>query len=98
MKVHAEKFRFFLKISCIVVVFFAGFSLAFASEEHEDEAVESFKKGLHNGRLLEDGDFSVELAIFEKGQPPQYRAWATYQGKALPPSQWQLSVSLTRLG
>lgn len=98
MKKNTGLFRFLLKISCIVAVLLAGFSVAFAAEDNTGEAVESFKKGPHHGRLLEEGDFSVELAIFEKDQPPQYRAWATYQGKALSPSQWQLSVSLARLG
>ncbi len=63
-------------------------------EEHADEIV----KGPHNGRLLEEGDFIVELAIFEQGVPPEYRAWATLDGKPLKPNEWQLSVQLNRLG
>lgn len=64
-------------------------------EEHEEP---EFEKGPHNGRLLEKGDFAVELAIFEQDVPPEYRAWATLDGKTLKPGDWQLEVKLTRLG
>lgn len=65
--------------------------------EHHDEESAEPQKGPHNGRLLKDGDFTVELAIFEKGVPPEYRAWASDDGKAIAPKDWQLSVDLTRL-
>lgn len=55
-------------------------------------------KGPHGGRLLTEGDFAMELSIFEKGVPPEYHAWATYKGNALSPEQWDLHVKLTRLG
>ena len=54
-------------------------------------------KGSNNGRLLKDGDFAIELAIFEDGQEPQYRAWATRDGKPVPAGPVQLSVTLKRL-
>lgn len=63
-------------------------------KHHQDEP----QKGAHNGRLLEDGDFVVELAIFEKDVPPEYRAWASVDGKSLKPNDWNLEVQLTRLG
>lgn len=55
-------------------------------------------KGPHNGRLLHDGDFTLELAIFERGTPPEFRAWFSQAGKPLPASAVQLSVQLTRPG
>ena len=69
-----------------------------ASGEEEAEHALEIKKGSHNGRLLTDGDFTVELAIFERGVPPEYRAWATDDGKPVNTKDWQLSVTLTRLG
>ena len=63
-------------------------------DEHEEEAV----KGPHRGRLLNKDGFEVELAIFERGVPPEYRAWAKKDDKRLSPDQWSLSVNLTRLG
>lgn len=47
--------------------------------------------------MLRDGDLAVELAIFETGVPPEYRAWVSSKGKPVPPGQLQLTVRLTRL-
>ena len=56
------------------------------------------ERGPNNGRLLRDGDLVVELAIFETGVPPEFRAWVTDGGEPLAPSSVDLSVRLTRLG
>lgn len=56
------------------------------------------EKGEHNGRLLHDKNFTLELAIFETGVPPEYRAWALVDGKPVAPSEVELQVRLTRLG
>lgn len=69
-----------------------------STEKHAEPDDEESVKGPHGGRLLTEGDFTLELSIFEKGVPPEYRAWATYKGKALSPEQWNLQVKLTRLG
>ncbi len=69
--------------------------------DHEDSGHEDhteIQKGPHNGRLLKDGEFTLELAIFERGAPPEYRAWASHDGKLIAPKDWQLNVELTRLG
>lgn len=67
------------------------------SHGHETAAEEP-AKGPHRGRMLVDGDFAIELAIFETGVPPEYRAWPTLGGKPLPLPEVQLTVELTRLG
>ena len=59
---------------------------------------EAFERGPSNGRMLRDGDFAIELAVFETGVPPEFRAWATEGGRALDPREVDLSVTLTRLG
>ena len=55
-------------------------------------------KGPHGGRLLTDGDFALELAIFESGVPPEFRVWVTEAGVAVAPVEVDLHVTLTRLG
>jgi cobalt-zinc-cadmium efflux system membrane fusion protein len=55
-------------------------------------------RGPSNGRLLRDDDFQVELAIFETGVPPEYRAWVTSGGTPIAPGSVDLRVTLTRLG
>jgi len=68
------------------------------TEEHgEGEAAEA-PKGPHNGRLLSDGDFAVEMTIFEDGQEPQFRVYATRDGKAVDPKTVNITVTLRRLG
>ncbi len=62
------------------------------------EAAQEARKGPHRGRLLEAGDFTLELAIVETGLPPEFRAWATRDGQPLAPESVVLSVTLTRLG
>jgi len=64
-----------------------------AADEHAEE-----ERGPHGGRLFEDGDVAVELAIFEQGVPPEFRAWVTQAGKPVSPSQAQLNVELKRFG
>ena len=56
------------------------------------------EKGPHRGRLLKDGDFTLELSIFETGVPPEFRAWATKNGSVLAPEAVNLNITLTRLG
>lgn len=68
-----------------------------AQSEHSAAAAQEAPKGPHNGRLLADGDFVVELAIFESGVPPEYRAWVTSKGQPVAPDTVQLTVELSRL-
>lgn len=70
------------------------------SQAGHGEATEApdAEKGVHNGRLLHDKNFTLELAIFETGVPPEYRAWALVDGKPVAPSEVALQVRLTRLG
>jgi cobalt-zinc-cadmium efflux system membrane fusion protein len=55
-------------------------------------------RGPNGGRLLADGDFTLELAIFEAGVPPEYHAWATAGGRPVEPADVALTVELGRLG
>ncbi|HJO11800.1 MAG TPA: efflux RND transporter periplasmic adaptor subunit [Gammaproteobacteria bacterium] len=70
-------------------------SVPLAQEADQEEETPT---GNHGGRLLVDGGFAVELAIFEQGVPPEYRAWATNGDSELAPGDWQLTVELSRLG
>ena len=89
-----------LLIVVLTLSFFAGDHDQKKGDHDHDDASEhqEIVKGPHNGRLLTDGDFTVELAIFERGVPPEYRVWASDDGKIIAPKDWQVSVELTRLG
>lgn len=60
---------------------------------HGDEPT----KGPHGGKLLEDGDFAVELRIFEDGVPPEFRLYPTLNGTAVPLTDVKASVTLARV-
>ena len=68
------------------------------TDEHGHAAEAEPEMGPHGGRLLEDGDFALELAIVENGMPPEYRVWATMDGAPVAPEDVDLAVTLTRLG
>ena len=55
-------------------------------------------KGPHRGRLLTDGDFQVEVTIYEPpGTEPQSRVYFYENGKPLDPSGIDLVITLDRI-
>jgi membrane fusion protein, heavy metal efflux system len=68
------------------------------AEGEEGHGEEQSARGPHGGRLLSQGDFAVEVAIFEQGVPPEFRVYAYDKGKPLAPGQLELQVQLDRLG
>ncbi|MFA5938716.1 MAG: efflux RND transporter periplasmic adaptor subunit [Sinimarinibacterium sp.] len=65
---------------------------------HGGSAVADFERGPHRGRLLRDGDFALELQIFEDGVPPEYHVYLFRDDQPLPPDAATVGVELTRLG
>lgn len=61
-------------------------------------AAADYERGPHNGRMLRDGDFALEITIFEEGPEPLYRLYPYLKDKPLDPRQVQASIALTRLG
>ncbi|MEK6739064.1 MAG: hypothetical protein AABY74_10415, partial [Planctomycetota bacterium] len=47
------------------------------SKHEEDSPV----KGSHGGRWLSEGGFQVEVTIYERGIPPQFRVYTFDRGK-----------------
>lgn len=94
MNRHA--FRFFLVCQIVLGAIFLP-SIAAAVSEPEAQEAEP-EKGPHRGRMLRDGDFAVELAIFETGVPPEFRVWVSDNGEPVSPDAVDLQVKLTRLG
>ena len=101
-----RSFRF--RLICIVAGCGLTFSLAGCGNQqdsasgdgHGSEATEEqdFERGPHNGRLLREGDFSLEITIFETGVPPEFRVYAFQNDQAIAPSSVDLSIELGRLG
>lgn len=64
---------------------------------HAAEASAQFERGPHRGRMLRDGDFAVEMTIFEDNVPPEFHVYAYDGSDPLKPQEIQLSVTLSRL-
>ena len=59
---------------------------------------QDFERGPHNGRLLRDGDFALEVTIFETGVPPEFRLYPYQNNLPIAPDTVDLIIELGRLG
>jgi len=66
-------------------------------ETAEGAAAADYERGPHNGRMLRDGDFALEMTIFEDGVPPEYRVYAYRGDEPVAPGEVELVVKLNRL-
>lgn len=64
---------------------------------HGEAAHDEVPKGPNGGRLLSDGDFTIEITIFEQGTPPQFRLYAYEGGQPVSPQGVEASITLDRL-
>ncbi|WP_444933374.1 efflux RND transporter periplasmic adaptor subunit [Microbulbifer sp. EKSA008] len=71
-------------------------NFSYASGSHGGEHHQEESKGPHGGRLLEQGDLVVELALVERSGKAEFRAWIQEDGKAL--DNAELTLTLVRLG
>jgi len=54
--------------------------------------------GPRGGKLFKEDDFAVEVTIFEKGVPPQFRLYLYEKERLTPPASATVAITLTRLG
>lgn len=66
-------------------------------DQHTDEAETEPAKGAHGGRLFQQGDFALEVKIFETGVEPQLRLYAYQDGQPLDPNTVQANMTIQRL-
>ena len=64
---------------------------------HEAEE-EEVAKGPHGGRLLRSEGFDLEITIFERGLPPEFRVYAYQDGQVVPVEKVKLEIELKRTG
>lgn len=108
MKNLITSFKSIVAIGIVVIV---GIVLAFVilrmekttvKDAHEGaeslHAGDEQVKGHHGGRLLSEDDFQVEITIYERGVPPQFRVYVFDRGKAVDPDEVKLTIELHRLG
>jgi len=66
--------------------------------EAEAAAAADYERGPHNGRMLRDGDFALEVTIYEDGPEPIFRLYPYLNDKPVAPGEVQAAMALTRLG
>ncbi|WP_293677399.1 HlyD family efflux transporter periplasmic adaptor subunit [uncultured Phenylobacterium sp.] len=87
-----------------LLILMAGLALAGCGERAKPAeapghaAAPDYERGPHRGRLLRDGDFALEMTIFEDGVPPEFHVYLYRKDKPLDPRQAQVTVELGRLG
>ena len=82
---------------CLVLPLSACGQGASTEAEGEAAAEADYERGPHNGRMLRDGNFALEVTIFEDGVPPEYRIYAYRDDKPIDPESVALTVTLKRL-
>ena len=85
------------RIACVLVIFALESQAGGVGAERDGDILEE-PKGPHGGRLFIDGDFSIELTIFENGVPPEYRVYAYDDADPISPNDLKLIIELKRLG
>jgi len=83
-------------IFCLIVLFNLSTNLSVNAENNHKETTEQ-KKGPQGGKLFDTGNFWLELIIYERGLPPQFRVYAYENDQLINPSKVMLSVQLKRL-
>ena len=68
-----------------------------APTAEEPVAAADFERGPHRGRMLRQGNFALEITIFETNVPPQYRLYAYLDNQPLKPHEVVPTVTLKRL-
>lgn len=88
------------RFCCILisVLLLAGCSESAPEPTTTEVASGDYERGPHRGRMLREGDFAIEVTIFESGVPPQYRLYAYRDNQPLPANQVQAAITLGRLG
>lgn len=70
-----------------------------ASSGHgEPDASADYERGSNDGRVLRDGDFAIEVTIYEPDIPPQFRIFPMKNDKPMPLEDVDLVIELHRFG
>lgn len=64
----------------------------------EEVAEGDYERGPHRGRMLRDGDFALEVTIYEEGPEPLFRLYPYVDDRPVDPRQVQATITLGRLG
>ena len=87
-----------LPVAALLAVAGCGGAPAPDGDNHGEMAAAEYERGPHRGRMLRDGDFALEVTIFEDGVDPEYRVYPYLNDKPVDPASVDLTIELSRLG
>jgi membrane fusion protein, heavy metal efflux system len=67
-------------------------------EGHEGHEGQQYKKGPKGGKLFTADDIGVEVTIYEKGVPPQFRIFLYKNAQPVSSAEAKVAITLSRLG
>jgi cobalt-zinc-cadmium efflux system membrane fusion protein len=85
-------------VKAIVVLLTLSSMLAGCTPETGRGDFDHSGEGPHGGRWLGDGDFALEMTIFERGVPAEFRVYVFDEGEPVAPDEVELEVELSRFG
>lgn len=92
-------YSFFALLTAVTALGLAGCTLDSSDQSDAHATAEAEEiKGPNGGRLLVDGDFAIEVTIFETGVDPQFRLYAYESDKPISPGEVDVTLELERLG
>lgn len=87
-----------LLIALLAVIGFFYLKPTHTASHEEGQTEETFTRGPHRGRLLENGAFQVEVTIYEPaGVPPKFRIYFYKNGTPINPSDVSFEMELHRI-
>lgn len=91
---HRQRFA----VAAIVAIGIIGGVLISRPNAPATVEISEAARGPHGGRLLADGEFALEVTIFETGVAPQFRLYPLLRGRPLRPLGVEAEIELARLG
>lgn len=85
-------------LAAVMLSFTAACGAGGNAEAEQEASAADYERGPHRGRMLRDGEFAVEMTIFEDNVPPEFHVYVYRNDQPVDPREVQLTVSLTRLG
>jgi cobalt-zinc-cadmium efflux system membrane fusion protein len=67
------------------------------NDGHSEQDADHMERGPQGGRLLSEGDFALEVVIYEHGVPPEFHIYAYKEGSLLAADTYSVGVTLERL-
>ena len=95
---HISSRRIIAATLLVLAVGLSGCGQGTAEKAEAEVSAGEYERGPHRGRMLRDGDFALEVTIYEEGPEPLFRLYPYLNDKPVDPGQVQATITLGRTG